>query len=230
MADVDGFGQLVMRGGSIVPLSNTALTEASEEEIQTDANFVGAAQNCGTFATQSLPNPTVVRAGITATTDMTYAYIRSAGKIKAALPVSGLACGNMPAPLPYPVRLVSGDSCMAMANAATDRQIAVSVACTNGEYHVFEVTPTGAATENELKSVLTGQSVGETLQNRTVSHAFGMHGFGALTVSSPAYFLNGSGVPVGSITTNDPAVDTGTFMPCRVPIALNTRLVISTDA
>lgn len=230
MADVDGFGQLVMRGGSIVPLSNAALTEGTAEEIQTDANFVGAAQNAGTFATQSLPSPIVVRAGITATTDMTYAYIRSAGKIKAALPVSGLACGNMPAPLPYPVRLVSGDSVLAMANASTDREIAVSVACTNGEYHVFAVTPTGLAAENELVSILTNQSVGETLQGRTISHAFGMHGFGALTVSSPAYFLNGSGVPIGSITTNDPAVDTGTFLVCQVPIALNTRLVISTDA
>jgi len=230
MADVDGFGQLVMRGGAIVPLSNTALSEAGEEEIKTDSNFVGSEQNAGTFATQSLNSPIVVRAGITATTDMTYAYIRSAGKIKAALPVSGLACGDMPAPLPYPVRLVSGDSVMAMANATSDRQIAVSVATTSGEYHVFQNTPTGANSENEMVSILTGQSIGETLQGRTVSHAFGMHGFNALTVSSPAYFLNGSGVPVGSITTNDPAVDTGTFLTCRVPIALNTRLVISTDA
>jgi hypothetical protein len=230
MADVDAFGQLIMRGGAVVPLSNTALGEAAEEEIQTDVNFSGSAQSAGTFATQSLNSPIVVRAGIAATTDMTYAYIRSAGKIKAALPVSGLASGNMPAALPYPVQLVSGDSVIAMANATTDRQCSVSVACTNGEYHIFQVTPTGAAAENEFISVLTGQSIGETLQGRTVSHAFGMHGFGALTISSPAYFLNGSGVPIGSITTNDPAVDTGFFLQCRVPIALNTRLVISTDA
>jgi hypothetical protein len=230
MADVDGFGQLVMRGGGIVPLSNTALSEGGFEEIQTDANFVGSAQNAGTFATQSLKNPVVMRAGITATTDMCAAYIRSAGKIKAALPVSGLACGDLPAPLPYPVRLVSGDSVMALANSATNRTCSVSVATSAGQYHVFTVTPTGAATENEFVSILTGQSIGETLQGQTVTHAFGMHGFGELTISSPAYFLNGSGVPVGSITTNDPAVDTGTFMTCVVPIALNTRLVISTDA
>lgn len=230
MADQDGFGQLIMRGGAVVPLANAALTEGTEEEIKTSSVFVGSEQNAGTFATQSLPNPTVIRAGITATTDMTYCWIRSAGKIKAALPVSGLACGNMPAPLPYPVRLVSGDSVIAMVNGTSDRQIAVSVACTNGEYHVFQVTPTGAAAENEMVSILTGQSVGETLQGRTVSHAFGLHGFGQLTVISPAYFINGSGVPVGSITTCDPAVDVGQFQPCRVPIALNTRLVISTDA
>jgi hypothetical protein len=230
MADQDGFGQLIMQGGAVVPLSNTALTEGTEEEILTDVNFVGSAQNAGTFATQSLPNPRVVRAGITATTDMTYAYIRSAGKIKAALPVSGLACGDMPAPLPHPVRLVSGDSVIGMVNGTSDRQIAVSVCCSNGEYHIFQNTPTGAAAENELTSILTGQSIGETLQNRTVQAAFGMMGFGALTVSSPAYFLNGSGVPIGSITCNDPAVDTGTYQQCRVPIALNTRLVISTDA
>jgi hypothetical protein len=230
MADVDGFGQLIMRGGAVVPLSNTALTEGGFEEILTDVNFSGSAQNAGTFATQSLPSPIVVRAGITATTDMCAAYIRSAGKIKAALPVSGLACGDMPAPLPYPVRLVSGDSVMALANSTSDRECSVSVACTNGEYHVFTVTPTGAAAENEFVSVLTGQSVGQTLENRKISHAFGMQGFGALTISSPAYFLNGSGVPIGSITLNDPAVDTGTYLQANVRIALNTRLVVSTDA
>lgn len=145
MANVDSSGVLVMRGGGVVPLANTALTEATEDEIQTDANFVGAAQPAGTFATQSLPNPTVMMAGIDAENDVCYAYIRSAGKIKAALPVSGLSSGaGMPAPLPYAKRLVSGDSVIVMANAATDREVGLSVACTNGDYHVFSKTPSGA--------------------------------------------------------------------------------------
>ena len=43
MANVDSSGALVMRGGGVVPLANTALTEATEDEILTDANFVGSA-------------------------------------------------------------------------------------------------------------------------------------------------------------------------------------------
>ena len=51
MANVDSYAQLTMRGGAVVPLANTALTEATEDEIQTDVNFVGSAQPAGTFAT-----------------------------------------------------------------------------------------------------------------------------------------------------------------------------------
>lgn len=230
MASVDSSGALVMRGGGVVPLYNAGLTEATEDEIQTDANFVGAAQPAGTFATQSLPNPVVVSAGIDAENDVTYAYIRSAGKIKAALPVSGLSSGmGLPAMLPYPKQLVSGDSVIVMANAATDREVGLSVACSNGEYHCFSVTP-NTANEWELISVLTGQSIGETLQGRTVTHAFAMGGNNAVYFSSPVYFLNGSGTPIGTVIPNDPAVDSGLYSQCVVRIALNTRVVFRTDA
>jgi hypothetical protein len=131
-----------MRGGAVVPLANTALTEATEDEIQTDANFVGSAQPAGTFATQSLPSPVVMSAGVSAENDVTYAYVRSAGKIKLALPVSGLSSGmGLPGSLPYPKQLVSGDSVIVMANAAADREVGLTVACSNGDYHCFSVTP-----------------------------------------------------------------------------------------
>ena len=37
MADVDAFGQLIMTNGAVVPLLNTAQTEATEEEVTTEA-------------------------------------------------------------------------------------------------------------------------------------------------------------------------------------------------
>jgi len=230
MANVDSYAQLTMRGGAVVPLANTALTEATEDEIQTDSNFVGSAQPAGTFATQSLPSPVVMAGGVSAENDVTYAYVRSAGKIKLALPCSGLSSGmGLPGSLPYPKQLVSGDSVIVMANAVADREVGLSVACSNGDYHCFSVTPSGAG-ENELVSVLTGQSIGETLQGRTVTHAFAMGGNNATNFSSPIYFLNGSGTPIGSVTPNDPAVDTGLFQVCVAQIALNTRVVFRTDA
>ncbi len=230
MADVDAFGQLVMRNGQVVPLARTDLAEAAEEEIFTDSNFVGSNQTAGTYATQTLGSVVVSAAGVAAENDMTYAFIRSAGKIKLALPVSGLSSGQgLPGTLPYPRQLVSGDQCIAMANATSDREVSLSVACTNGEYHIFSVTPSGAA-ENELVSILTGLSIGQTLQGLTVSHAFSMGGNNAGNFSSPVYFVNGSGVPIGSVTPNDPAVDTGLYQRCVCAIALNTRAVVRTDA
>ena len=230
MADVDSYGQLGMSNGSIVPLANAAQTEGTEEEILTDANFVGSAQTAGTFANETLGSAVVSMAGITSENDTSYSFIRSAGKIKLAIPVSGLNGGqHLPGALPYPKRLLSGDQVIVMANAASDRETAVSVACSNGEYHVFSVTPSGAA-QNEYVSVLSGLSIGQTLQGRTVTHAFAMGGNNAANFISPVYFLNGSGTPIGSVTPNDPAVDTGTYETCRVSIALNTRLVIQTDA
>lgn len=230
MADVDAFGQLVMANTQVIPLYRSDLAEASEEEIFTDSNFVGSNQSAGTYATQTLGNAVVASASISAENDMTYCFVRSAGKIKLALPVSGLNSGaGLPGKLPYPKRLVSGDQVIAMANAVSDREVGLSVACSNGEYHCFSVTPSGSG-EHELVSVLTGLGIGETLQGRTVTHAFAMGGNNSANFSSPVYIVNGSGVPIGSVTPNDPAVDTGTYEECRAQIALNSRAVFRTDA
>jgi hypothetical protein len=230
MADVDAYGQLITANNACVPLARTDLAEAAEEEIFTDSNFVGSNQNAGTYATQTLGNAVVTAGGVAAENDMTYAYIRSAGKIKIALPVSGLSSGSgLPGMLPYRKQLVSGDQCIAMANATSDREVGLSVACSNGEYHVFSSTPAGAG-EHALTSVLTGLSIGETLQGRTVTHAFAMGGNNSANFSSPVYIVNGSGVPVASVTPNDPAVDSGTYERCVAQIELNTRAVFRTDA
>ncbi len=229
MADVDAFGQIVLGKRAIVPLYRADLAEGSEEEVQTDSNFVGSAQTMGTFAAQEYGSHLATAAGITSENDTTYAFIRSAGKIKAALPVSGLNGGQgLPGPLPVPKQIVSGDQVIVMSNATSDREVSLSVCCSNGEYHVFSVTPSGAG-EHELVSVLTGLGIGTTLQGRTVMSAFSMGGNNAANFSSPVYFLNGSGVPIASVTQNDPAVDTGLFEPCFAPIALNTRCVFRTD-
>mgnify|MGYP003148122236 FL=1 len=230
MADVDAFGQMVMSNGAVIPLFRADLAEAAQEEVFTDENFVGSQQSAGTYATQTLGNSRVIACGLTAENDMTFAFVRSAGKIKLALPVSGLNGGKgLPAGLPYPKTLVSGDQVIAAANAASDREVSLSVACSSGEYHVFAVTPAGAG-EHELVSILTGLSIGETLQGRQVRFAFSMGGNNAGNFSSPIYIVNGSGTPIASVTPNDPAVDTGSYEPCTAAIALNTRAVFRTDA
>ena len=235
MANVNCYGSTVSNRGGVVPLLNTATTEATQDEIRTDSNFVGSVQVFGTFATQQHGTYVLAKAGLQAENDFTWAYVQSAGKIKAALPIGGGAgasggnCG-LPAPLPYPKQIASGDSIQAMVNAGTDREAAVSVACSNGEYHVFSVTPSGSG-EQEFVSILDGQSLGLTLQGRVITHWFALAGANDSELTSPVYVLDGSGVPIGSVGFTAGAGDcAATFHQTRIPVALNSRMVFRTDA
>jgi len=232
MADVDASGSLISTNYAVIPLLNTAETEGGEEEIFTDQNFVGSQQVAGTFASQMGRRFVLAKAGVTSENDITYAFIRSAGLIKAALPVGETNGGakNLPASIPYPVTLLAGDQVIAMVNTASDREVGLSVACSNGEYHIFSVTPSGAG-EQELTSIITGLSLGSTLQGRIITHMFCMGGNNTANFSSPVYILDGSGVPIGAVNPVDPLTNSGTFeYPCRVAVALNSRAVFRTDA
>jgi len=217
MANVNCYGTVISSRFGVVPLHNSATTEATQDEIFTDPDFVGSSQVFGTFATQQHGS-------------------MSAGKIKLALPIGGGAgtsggnCG-LPAVLPYPKSIASGDSIQVLVNAAATRTAAVSVACTNGEYHIFSKTVSGAG-EQELVSILDGSSsLGLTLQGRTISHWFAMPGANDAEAESPVYVLDGSGVPIGSVGFTASAGDcAATYQPCRINVALNSRMVFRTDA
>tara|TARA_Y100000296_G_scaffold86011_1_gene124342 strand:+ start:387 stop:1094 length:708 start_codon:yes stop_codon:yes gene_type:complete len=235
MANVNCYGTIISSTGGVVPLLNTGTTEATEDTIPTDENFVGSQQVMGTFASQQYGRFVAAKAGLQVENDATYGFVRSAGKIKLALPIGGGAgasggnCG-LPAPLPYPKQIASGDQVVIMANAGTDREAAVSVACSNGEYHCFAVTVSTSG-EHEFVSVLDGQGIGVTLQGRVITHWFAMAGANDAELTSPVYLLDGSGVPIASVGFSAGAGDcAGTFEPTRAPVALNSRLVFRTDA
>jgi len=233
MADVNCYGSLISTRGTTVPLLNTAQTEASQEETKTDSNFVGSQQTAGTFASQQFGQFILAKAAIVAENDMTYSFIQSAGKIKAALPMgSGIAGGGagLPSALPYPKPLLPGDSVQTMINATSDRQAAVSVACSSGEYHVFEVTASGSG-EHEFVSVLDGQGIGTTLQGRVITHWFALSGNNDAELTSPVYLLDGSGVPSASVSMSSSGGSVAAvFQPTTARVALNSRLVYRTDA
>ena len=234
MADVNCYGQLVSSRSTVVPLLNTAQTENSEEETKTDSNFVGSSQTAGTFATQQFAGFALAKAGIICENDFNYSFIRSSGKIKAALPMgSGIAGGShaLPAPLPYPKPLQSGDQVITMASATSDRTAAVSVACSNGEYHVFSNTASGSG-EHEFISVLDGTSgIGLVLQGLTITHWMASSGNNDAEITSPVYLLDGSGVPTASVVFTGSGSGTGMrYQATRAPVALNSRLVYRTDA
>ena len=232
MANVQSYGSLISRTGATIPVLNTATTEGTEDNVQTDSNFVGSAQDVGTYGDQ-LGRFILSRGSWIAETDTSYNYIRSAGTIKAVLPMgSGKdgGCSPLPAPLPYPKELASGDQLIVMVNAVSSRTASVAVACSNGEYHVFAVTPSGSG-EHEFVSVLTGNGIGTTLQGRTCTHWYAYSGNNDAEVTSSPMLLNGSGIPVGSIGfTNSGGSTAAVFAPSGgIQIHLNSSLVFRTD-
>ena len=122
------------------------------------------------------------------------------------------------------------DQLITMANTSTDREAALCVATNQGNYHVFSVTPTGAAA-NQLVSILTGNSIGQTLQNQTVTHAYLLTEASEEIISAAGcYILDGSGVPIGCIPATNPTQAVGAWYPVSIPISLNTTAVVRTDA
>ena len=235
MANVQSYGQLISSRGVVIPLLNTATTEATLDEVLTDSTWVGSAQTVGTYADQS-GNFVLSRGGWIAETDTTYAFIRSAGNIKCVVPFgSGKdgGCVPLPSPIPYPKQLASGDQLMVMANSVSDREASLSVATTSAEYHVFAVTPSGASSGqgHEFVSVITGNGIGETLQGRVISHWMANAGNNDAELTSSVMLLDGAGVPAGSIGFTASGGGTATvFAPSGgVKIHLNSKAVFTTD-
>ena len=233
MANVNVYGGVKDRRGRIIPLHNSATTEATLDEVLTDSSLVGSQQSLGTYGDQ-LGNYVCASGGISMETDSTYNFVRSAGIIKGAFAQGSNkdgGCSPLPAPVPYPFRLASGDQLMVMVNAITDREASLTVACSNGEYHVFAVTPSGSSDFHEFVSVLTGNGIGETLQGRTVTHWYAYAGNNDAELTSMVNVVNGSGVPIGTVGfTNSGGSTACTFAPSGgVPIALNSRAGFSTD-
>jgi len=233
MANVNVFGGVKDRRGRIIPLHNAATTEATLDEVLTDSSLVGSQQSLGTYGDQ-LGNYVCASGGITMETDSTYNFVRSAGIIKGAFPQGSAkdgGCSPLPGRVPYPFRLASGDQLMVMVNAVTDREASLTVACSNGEYHVFSVTPSGSSDFHEFVSVLTGNGIGETLQGRVVTDWYAYAGNNDAELTSLVNVVNGSGVPIGTVGFTS----SGGSTPCLfqpsggVPIALNSRAGFSTD-
>ncbi len=107
MANVNCYGSTISTRGGVVPLHNSATTEATQDEIRTDADFVGSAQVYGTFATQQHGQYVCTQAGLQAENDFTWAYIQSAGKIKSLCPLAAepvLLAAIVDYQLPSPTR------------------------------------------------------------------------------------------------------------------------------
>jgi len=231
MADVDASGFLIGRDGFTIPVLRTDLLEGATEECQSDVNYTVAAQSVGQYATQSGRRFILHQGIMTAENQATYAYILGlGGQIKCAIATAKTSVGNGPVVNPYPVSLVSGDSLQMRANTATDREVALIVATNRGIYHIFSGSPSGAG-ELELTSIVTNQSIGQTLQGQTVTHAWvSADGANNIISGGGVYFLNGAGSVVGGISAMDTQLGVMSWSKVSIPIGLSYQCVVRTDA
>jgi len=231
MADVDASGVIIGKNGFVIPLLRTDLAEGSEEAVDTDVNYTVSSQSAGQYATQSGRGFLAVQSMMTAENQATYAYVLGlGGQIKLALPVAATSAANGPEALPYAKTLVSGDSVRMMSNTSTDRQVALTVATKQGNYAIFQNTPTGSG-EVELTHVITGQSIGQSLDGQTLSHVFvSAYGHNNIISGGGAYILNGSGSVVGAASAMDSQLGALSWSRVNIPIGLSFQAVVRTDA
>lgn len=231
MANVDVTGFLIGTNGFTIPLLNASMAEGTETEVQTDVNYTVSAQGAGQYATQSGRSFAASSGVMTAENQMQYCYLLGlGGNIAGALPVGKTSVSNGPQPLPYPVRMESGMTVRGMANTAADREVCLTVATNRGRYHVFSATPTGA-NEFTLTSIITGQSIGQTLQGEAITHAFvSADGQNNIISGGGVYILNGSGTVVGAVAAEDTQLGVCQWSRVSIPIGLSFEAVVRTDA
>jgi len=233
MANVNSFGSLLSRDGRVIPVLNTATTEATQDSVDTNGTWTGSVQNVGTYADQ-MGNFVLAKGVWRCETGGSWNYIRSAGVVKAVLPMANVAsggAGDVPGLLPYPKKLESGDSLEVMANATSVRMVTLAVACSNSEYHVFYFTPSG----DELISVVTDQGIGTVLQDKVITHWYANNGNNTGTLTSDIMLLDGAGVTVATVAPNGVGLGKGDaclFQKLQRPVQvkINSKAVFTTDA
>ena len=219
MADVICTGQLLTSDGGVIPLLRSDLAEGTAETVSTDAVYTVAASGVGDYA----PGKVVTHADIQVLNNASFAYILRQGLILTILPVSVLGTsGNGPRPLCAPVRLQAGDLVYVMANTATSRYAAISCYTAKGVYRIFAI----ATANNDVEpiDIITGNSLGNTLQGDTIIKAFCTAGPVANIAkvdSGGALALNEKGMPIGVVPCNSPINGVVDWSDCRIPVQLN---------
>lgn len=225
MANVNVSGFLMCSDGTNIPLSAT-LAEGTESNLTVNTTYGVSASNIGDFA----PGKVVISGTIQAQNGIAYAYILRQGLIAAILPVSvkGIS-GAGPMPLCAGFQLQAGDVVRCMANTASDRECAISVYTNRGVSHIFAVTPSSGTT-NEPVSILTGNSLGDTLQGQVIMKAFCTSVDGNKIDGGGALALSEKGIPVGGLPANNPAAAPVTFSHVSIPVALNYKWTLVTSS
>tara|TARA_R110000824_G_scaffold383615_2_gene577269 strand:+ start:40 stop:741 length:702 start_codon:yes stop_codon:yes gene_type:complete len=233
MADTDVTGSIRFSDGTSVPLENLAMTESATGlastavELQTDATFTVSAQSLGTYA----QGKTITHAQILVQTSGSNAYVDRQGLPIAFIPICRAGVSNLGLQqLCKSVRLMPGDRIM-VANAANATRTASFIACcSDGTERAFVATPSGAATTS-LVDTVTGNSIGNTLQGKTITRAMMQSIDGILLTSGGGVtIVNAQGSVVGVLPATNQTLAQSQWVPFNTQIQLNFDAQVVTSA
>jgi|TARA_R110002110_G_scaffold182331_2_gene388675 hypothetical protein len=229
MANKKVYGTLYCSDGTEIALLNAAVSENNFANIQTSTirNFTVNASDIGT----AFPGKSIVASSPMIGEDGAGAcYILRAGQIINVLPVGGAGVAGMARiPLRTATTLLAGDQVQFMPINA-GRVASFAVHTNQGRYHIFQGTVTGAETRN-LVSILTGNSIGDTLQGSNViaSYATSVDGAKLSSSGGGVYVLSDKNEVVGAQPCVNTMLAQPMWMECSIPIGLNfTAVVIAT--
>ena len=189
--------QIMLNTGESVNLSGT-FTDGQEAELLTSGQVSAgggvSAQSIGVFADGKVITSFIQP--VTAATKAVYAYVSRRGEIYRCLPVASGTVSSEAVQVNIPLQ--AGDTIRVLTIASsTARNCAYNVVTNRGVNAIFTVTPTGAAT-NELTHILTGQSIGSSLQGQIITAHYTNSSDGAKYRGGSVLILNDRGLPVGS--------------------------------
>jgi len=222
MANVPVAMTLFCSDGTEIPLYVASTAEGTESNLttSTQSNFTVSASAVGTaFAGKTI----VASTPALATNGFAYAYLLRAGQIINIFPVGVAgAVSESKMQLCSSTRLIAGDQVRVMTNTAADRECSLAVYTNKGRYHIFAVTPSGAAT-NELVSILTGNGIGSTLQGENLVKAYctSVDGVKLAPSGMGVYVVDDKNSIVGAMAATNPASAQMFIDKVNVPINLN---------
>tara|TARA_Y100000361_G_scaffold84725_1_gene75083 strand:- start:9 stop:722 length:714 start_codon:yes stop_codon:yes gene_type:complete len=228
MADVKTYGILYCSDGTEIALLNAATAEstaigaASFVNLQTSTinNYNVSAADVGT----AYPGKTIVASTpLQAENGVAAAYVLRAGQIINVLPVAKAGIVNdSKIMLMTGTQLQAGDKIMIKPLAAATRIISFAVYTQQGQYHIFEAKPTGAG-DVSLVSIMTGNSLGDTLQGQNIVKSYVTSIDGAKLSSSAGGVLviSDKNEIVGAQVATSPLLAQPMFEACNMPVGLN---------
>jgi hypothetical protein len=222
---VVGYGRTT--GGDQIPLRVDSQAEGTQFSLTTDTNLTVTAQDVGTYK----PGATLTSVEVFGVNGISFCYILRQGVILAWGSVNVAGVNNQEMSLCTPVQLRPGDTIRCLTLAAASRNAALCVYTADGISRIFVGTPSGSGTTqlNDLEN--SANSIGDTLQGKTIVKAMFTSVDGSKIVSSGgAWIRNASGQLAGVIPASNPIKVEPMISNVNIPIELNWTASVVTNA
>jgi hypothetical protein len=220
MADVACEGFLQFSDGTVAPMFRSDLAEGTLEEVQTDADFTTTAQSLGDYR----PGATVVGGYICVQNAFGYAYIDRQGQPLSIIQGSRAGVTSTGCRPCKPVKLIPGDTLKVMAQTTSARNLNIGVWCSDNTQRIFTVLG-ASGTVNPVDSI-TGNSLGSTLENKTIKQMWMTSIDGTKNTSAGGVVaINAQGSPVGAVAATNTTLDPVMWCPVTIPVKLNYAFV-----